>query len=111
MAYISGQELAYRPHVIGLSADGTFTMTAIRYRSYGGEVATPTATADVRECTPNCVAGSFDRPRAALRFSRQIQCRGLTIYSRLHYVLSGPLPTGFPRQGTEPLLPVGEEGC
>jgi len=108
---IVSQELAYRPHAIGLSADGTFAIIGIKYRSYGGLVATANARAYVRGCTPNCAQGKAYRPAATLRLSDQIQCRGVTIYSRLSYVLSGPLPAGFRRQGNEPLRPLGEDGC
>jgi hypothetical protein len=108
---IVGQELAYRPHAIGLSADGTFTVIGISYQSYGGPLATATGQAYVRGCTPNCAEGKEYRPTATLRLSDQIQCRGVTIYSRLRYVLNGPLPPEFRRRGIEPLRPVGEKGC
>jgi hypothetical protein len=108
---IVGQELAYRPHAIGLSADGTFAIIGIHYESYGGPVATATARAYVRGCTPNCAEGKEYRPAATLRLSAKIRCRGVRIYSRLRYALWGPLPSGFRRQGTEPLRPLGEKGC
>jgi hypothetical protein len=108
---IVGQELAYRPRAIGLSADGTFAIVGISYKGYGGPVATATARAYVRGCTPNCAEGKEYRAPATLRLSDQIQCRGVTIYSRLHYVLKGPLPPEFRRRGNEPLRPVGPEGC
>jgi hypothetical protein len=108
---IVGQELAFRPHAIGLSADGTFAMSAIRYRSYGGAVARASARAYVRGCTPDCAQGKVYRPTASMRLGDQIQCRGVRIYSRLRYVLRGPLPSGFRRQGTELLRPLGAKGC
>ncbi|MBS1862618.1 MAG: hypothetical protein JSS68_12995 [Actinobacteria bacterium] len=108
---IVGQELAYRPHAIGLSADGTFALTGIKYESYGGAVATASARAYVRGCTPNCAEGKVYRPAASLRLEAQIQCRGKTIYSKLRYKLDGPLPAGFRRQAIEPLRPVGPKGC
>ena len=108
---IVDQELAYRPHAIGLSADGTFAIIGISYQSYSGPLATATGQAYVHGCTPNCAEGKEYRPAATLRLSDQIQCRGVTIYSRLRYVLKGPLPSGFRRQGDEPLRPVGEKGC
>lgn len=108
---IVGQELAYRPHAIGLSADGTFAIIGISYQSYGGPVATATGQAYVRGCTPNCAEGKEYRSPATLRLSGKIQCRGVTIYSRLRYALRGPLPSGFRRQGNEPLRPVGEKSC
>ena len=108
---IVSQELVYRPHAIGLSGDGTFALTGIKYTSYGGPTATATGRAYVRGCTPNCAQGKVYRPRATLRLEKQAQCGGKTIYSKLRYSLSGPLPGGFRRQGTEPLRPVGPAGC
>jgi hypothetical protein len=108
---VVGQELVYRPHAIGLSADGTFALTGIKYASYGGAVATATGRAYVRACTPDCAQGKVYRPTALLRLESLVQCRGRTIYSKLHYALRGALPAGFHRQGTEPLRPVGPEGC
>jgi hypothetical protein len=113
--YVEGdvvsQELVYRPHAIELAADGTFAMTAIKYSSYGGPTAAATARAYVRGCTPNCAQGKVVRPPATLRFEARMQCAGKSIYSKLHYRLSGPLPGGFRRQGTLTLRPVGPEGC
>lgn len=108
---IVSQELVYRPHAIGLSADGTFAMTGIKYASYGGPAATATARAYVRGCTPDCARGKVYRPSASLRFEAEVQCQGKTIYSKLRYKLQGSLPAGFRRQGTELLRPVGPEGC
>jgi hypothetical protein len=108
---IVSQELVYRPHAIGLSADGTFALTAIKYSSYGGPTATATGSAYVRGCTPDCARGKVYRPAASLRLESQARCNGKTIYSKLRYSLTGPLPSGFRRQGTELLRPVGPEGC
>jgi hypothetical protein len=108
---IVNQELVLRPHAIGLSADGTFALTGIKYSSYGGPTATATGRAYVRGCTPDCARGKVYRPTASLRFESQARCDGKTIYSKLRYTLSGPLPGGFHRQGTELLRPVGPEGC
>jgi hypothetical protein len=109
---IVNQQLAYRPHAIGLSGDGTFAMTGIRWQSYGGPTAKATARAYLRGCTPDCAQGRVFRPRATLRLSNVIGCRGVAIYSQLRYVLHGALPAGDRRRGSEPLRPLGEEdGC
>jgi hypothetical protein len=105
------QELIVRPHAIGVSADGTFALTGIRYSSYGGPTAVATGRAYVRGCTPDCARGKVYRPTASLRLASQVRCHGKTIYSKLRYTLSGPLPGGFHRQGAEDLRPVGPEGC
>lgn len=65
----------------------------------------------MRGCTPNCAEGKVYRPSAKVRLEAQIQCRGKTIYSKLHYSLQGPLPAEFRRQGTELLRPVGPKSC
>jgi hypothetical protein len=108
---IVSQALAYRPHAIELAADGTFALTGIRYTSYGDSVATATARAYVRGCTPNCAEGKVFRPTATIRLGTLIRCHGVTIYSELRYSLRGPLPSGFRRGATEPLRPVGEAAC
>jgi hypothetical protein len=108
---IVSQELAYRPHAIGLSADGTFALTGLRWSGYGSSDALATGRAYVRGCTPNCAEGKVFRPTASVRLSDRIDCRGVIIYARLNYVLRGPLPSGFHRRGSEPMRPLGEEGC
>jgi hypothetical protein len=45
---IVSQELAYRPHAIGLSADGTFALTGLRYSGYGSSDTLATGRAYVR---------------------------------------------------------------
>lgn len=107
---IVNQEFAYRPHSIGLSADGTLAMTGIRWLSYGGPTASARARAYLRGCTPDCAQGRVARPRATLRFTNLSRCRGVWIYARIHWVLRGPLPEGGRRRGTESLRPLGEEG-
>lgn len=108
---VVSQELAYRPHAIGLAADGTFAMTGIKYASYGGPAATATARAYVRGCTPNCARGKVYRPAATLRFESQAMCGAKKIYSKLRYKLEGALPADFRRQGVLDLRPAGPEGC
>jgi hypothetical protein len=109
---IVNQQLAYRPHAIGLAADGTFAMLGIRWQTYGGATATAVSSAYVRGCTPDCAQGRVFRPRATLRLDKVIDCHGVPIYSRLRYVLHGSLPSDFRRRGSELLRPLGEEdGC
>jgi hypothetical protein len=107
-------ELAYRPHLIALSEDGTFAMTRIRWQRYGGPVALASATAYTRGCTPDCAQGKLDRPRASLRFTNRIHCQGQYIYARMHYALRGALPGGYRHRGSYSLRPLGESeggGC
>ncbi len=90
---IVSSQVLFRPHTIGLSADGTFSLEHIRWQSYGGGVARATASAYTRGCTPNCAEGHVELLRAKLRFATPTLCQGRYIYSRLHYVLLG-LPQG-----------------
>jgi hypothetical protein len=109
---IVNQELAVRPHMIGLAADGTLAMTGIRWLSYGGPVAKAKARAYVRGCTPDCAQGHVFRPRTTLRFTNVTRCRGVRIHARIHWVPRGSLPERRRRRGTESLRPTGgEHGC
>lgn len=105
---VSG-ELVYRPHELGLSGDGTFSMSHIRWLTYGSAVARARARAYVRGCTPDCARGRVTRPKASLRFTNLIPCRGAHVYSRLHFVLHGPVPDGGRHRGS--LLLITRSGC
>lgn len=103
-------KLYFRPHSFLLSADGTFGVGKVQWKSYGGGAATASGRAFANDCIPNCAAGHFSRPPATLRLSKIVTCQGQPVYSRLHYALTGPLPKGLPRQGGFPMLPAGEDG-
>jgi len=102
--------LYFRPHSFLLSADGTFGVGKVQWSSYGGAVATATGRASVNDCIPNCAAGRFSHPQATLRLSKLTACQGKSVYARLGYALSGPLPKGFPRRGSFSMLPADESG-
>ena len=92
---VVSNQLVFRPHSIGLSGDGTFSLDRIQWRSYGGATARATATAFTKGCTPDCAEGHIDRPRAKLRFTTPVECEGRQIYARMHYVLRGAIPSGY----------------
>jgi hypothetical protein len=106
---VNGQ-LAYKPHQIVLSADGTFSVNRIRWLRYGGPLALGTGRAYARGCRPSCAEGRVFRPRATLRLTRVIKCEGRYIYARLRFALRGHIPTGFHRRGSYPMRPTDESG-
>jgi hypothetical protein len=101
---VVNQELAYRPHSIGIAADGTFDFFKIRWITYGSSVARAHARAYLRGCTPDCARGKVTRPRASLRFTSLIPCHGARVYSRVHFVLHGRVPEGRSHRGSTPLI-------
>jgi hypothetical protein len=110
----SGEELFYRPHRFYLSGDGTFFMQAVRWRQYGGRVATANATYQANDCVPFCYAGHFSKGPAKLRLTRPIHCQAAGIdayiYTRLSFRLLGDVPKNFNRKGSISLRPVGPGG-
>jgi hypothetical protein len=107
---LGDDKLYYRPHFFLLSGDGTFGINKVQWKHYGGATATASARAFVNDCVPYCAAGHIDRPRAALKLSKVVDCNGTPIYARLEYTLTGPLPKGFPRRGGYSMRPLGEDG-
>jgi hypothetical protein len=110
----SGEELFYRPHRFYLSGDGTFFMQAVRWRQYGGRVATANATYEANDCVPFCYAGHFSKGPAKLRLTRPVHCQAAGIdayiYTRLSFRLLGDVPKNFNRKGSISLRPVGPGG-
>jgi hypothetical protein len=108
--YLNGGPAQQRPHEILLAEDGTLSLYAIHYESYGGAVATATGRGYTRGCTPDCAQGKVLRPQATIRLSQVTRCQGKLIYARLQYSLTGPIPSGFKRQATYDLRPIDEHG-
>jgi hypothetical protein len=105
---IVGGKLTYKPHQMVLVADGTLALDHIDWLSYGGRDARGKATAYVRNCVPDCARGKVTRPAARLTLSHRIECHGVTVYTRISYHLSDPLPSGLRHRGSQILRP---EGC
>jgi hypothetical protein len=108
--YLNQGPAQMRPHEILLSEDGTLSLYAIHYESYGGAVATATGRGYTRGCTPDCAQGKVQRPQATIRLSQVTRCEGKLIYARLQYSLKGPIPSGFKRRATFDLRPVDQHG-
>jgi hypothetical protein len=100
----------YRPRRFLLSADGTFGINGVDWRSYDGPTARATGRAYVNDCDPDCAGGHFSKPKAKLRLTKVVECGGRPLYSRLTYRLTGPVPHGFPRSGTFSMLPRASDG-
>jgi hypothetical protein len=101
---ITGNHLAKRPHRIALAADGSFYLRTIKWQSFGGKVARATAIAYTRTGCPTCANKEVEHPRAHLRLTNLTLRGGYRIYARLHYVLLGPIPTGFTHRGSLSML-------
>jgi hypothetical protein len=101
---ITGDHLAKRPHRIILSANGSFYLRALRWQSFGGEVARATGVAYTRTSCQTCPNREVERPRVRLRLTNLTFHGGYRIYARLHYILQGPIPAGFTHRGSLPML-------
>src|SRR6201999_20385 len=104
-ASIDTDELTVRPHAILLSGDGTLSLYAIHYESYGGAVAKASGRAYTRGCTPDCAEGKARRPGATIHFADQVTCEGKLVYGEVSYVLHGPLLKGCKRRESFDLRP------
>jgi hypothetical protein len=108
--YLNQGPAQVRPHEVLLTEDGTLSLYAIHYESYGGAVATAAGRGYTRGCVPDCAQGKVLRPRAKIRFSQVTRCEGKLVYARLQYSLMGPIPSGFKRRATYDLRPLDEHG-
>jgi hypothetical protein len=87
--------LAKRPREIVLGEHGTFSFHGLRWLSFGGPQALASGRASIRR------GGREWEPRAAVRLGIPIDAgAGRRVYSVVHYVLRGPVPTGFARRGS-----------
>ena len=107
------QTLYVRPHVFYLSADGALTVTAVKWRSYGGRTAAATATAHTNDCEPACIGGTFSTHTTKLRLTGRTYCRARKreIYTRLDFHILGDVPSNFGNgRGSISLRPVDVNG-
>lgn len=105
---VVSEEFAYRPHAIALSGDGTFFTYGLRWVHYGQKSATAKGRALTRGCEPNCAEGREFKPKVKIRLSQVNRCGKVFYFGKLHYSLFGHIPTGFHRQGTISMAPLGE---
>lgn len=105
---VVSEEFAYRPHAIALSGDGTFFTYGLHWVHYGQRSATAMGRALTRGCEPSCAEGREFKPKVKLRLSQVSRCGKVFYFGKLHYSLFGHIPTGFRRQGTISMAPLGE---
>jgi hypothetical protein len=66
-----------RPESIVLACgDGTSSLGALRWRSWGGSSARATGTLSYVDCTPSCAEGTEHHARASLRLTTRRHCKG-----------------------------------
>jgi hypothetical protein len=83
---------------------------AVRYRRYGGRIATAVASARVHGCVPSCPLSRVVWRSARLRFDDLVRCGGRLTYGRMSYVLGGPATEGIERRGSFDIRPTTEIG-
>lgn len=105
---VVSEEFAYRPHAIALSGDGTFFTYGLHWLHYGQKSAVAKGRALARGCEPDCAQGREFKPKVRIRLSQVNRCGKVFYFGKLHYSLSGHIPTGFRRQGTISMAPLGE---
>jgi hypothetical protein len=74
------QNLAVRPRVVTLTADGNDTITGLSWRAWGATTTQATGTNHVNNCLPNCSSGHIARIPTTLTLSRPGYYRGHYVY-------------------------------
>ncbi len=97
---ISSEHLAKRPPKMILSADGSFYLYAIKWKSFGGPVARATAVAYTRAGCMTCPGREVAHPRVKLWLTDLTLSGEYRVYGRIQYVLLGPRPAGFTHRGS-----------
>lgn len=100
--YLSGcTKPQYAPRVLILAcADVNTYVQGLKWSHWNAATATATGTFVANTCTPNCVAGHYERYPASLVASKAKVCgasRRLQ-YTRVVVVLNGRRPAGMPRR-------------
>ena len=101
VADVDSGALGRRPHKIEFE-EGYVYFSTIQWQSFGGPVARATARAYIYRCCGRA-RGSI-RPRATLRLTHPVRRGANRVYSRLGYVLRGPLPRDVARRGSLAML-------
>lgn len=101
---ITNDQLATRPHKIILSADGSFYLYKLRWKSFGGPEARATGRAYLRSGCSTCPGREVERPHVDIRLVHLVTHRHFRVYEHLSYVLHGPIPEGFKQRGSQAML-------
>ncbi|MFT3863420.1 MAG: hypothetical protein QM729_04045 [Solirubrobacterales bacterium] len=104
---IDGGRLAVRPEAIALSVHGSLSLHRLRWREWGGTVATGRGRARVKACVPDCNLGKVEWPRVTVRLEDRIRCEGRVLYGWLGYRLQGEIPEGVRPRGSVDMRPKG----
>jgi hypothetical protein len=93
-----------RPSDLLLTADGTLEVQSIRWRRWGGAVASGRGEAFGHACNPDCASGKPFSDSVRVELTNVRQCGGRTYYTHVRLVLpSGRLlDAGFLRQSYNP---------
>jgi hypothetical protein len=102
---ITNDQLAVRPHRIILSADGSFYVHKLHWKSFGGNEARAVGRAYLRYGCETCPNNEVKRPRVGIRLIHLVDQGNFRVYEHLSYVLQGPVPKGFDHRGTQSMLP------
>ncbi|GGM73280.1 hypothetical protein GCM10012275_49850 [Longimycelium tulufanense] len=88
-----------RPSEIVITcADANYLVSELQWRDWGGEQAHATGTAWVNPCDPSCAESEQQPFPARVVLSERRSCGyGLTVYTRVEVIYTGPVPPGLDR--------------
>jgi hypothetical protein len=87
--------ISRRPSEIVLGKHGSLSFHGLKWRGFGSRTAYAVGKAEIRRGSRKW------NPRASVWLSSLIEDGpGKQVYSRVRYVLHGPVPRGFPRHGS-----------
>ena len=94
---------SYKPtQIVVTCADANTVLRGISWKSYGGDTASGSGTANVNACDPNCAAGKFQTFPAAVKLSLPKDCRkDVRQFTHLVLTYTGAKPQGASASLTE----------
>ncbi|HEX6666891.1 MAG TPA: hypothetical protein VF081_09905 [Solirubrobacterales bacterium] len=101
---IANDQLATRPHKITLSADGSFYLYKIHWKSFGSDEARAVGRAYLRNGCSTCPNKEVERPPVGIRLVHLVDQGNFRIYEHLSYVLQGTVPKSFEHRGAQSML-------
>jgi len=88
------------PRTMVLARDGHFTLYSLRWQDFGEPVARATGRAFLRRGCRHCPNREATHPRVTVLLNNLTQQGEYRVYLHLRYTIHGPVPPGFPRQGS-----------
>jgi hypothetical protein len=103
----AGLPAKVQPRTVVLACgDGNAALSGLKWLGWGRAAATASGLAQLNDCKPSCVGGTFRAYPVKVTFDRIRPCAGLRQYTRLKLVYKGkPFPPG-PRRSV-----VDGRGC